>query len=138
VTDDLATWQGRFDHWFPDGAIASWQEEEGPWKPVIYAVPWVEVVAVQGNSPVILMRPYGTDRVVGPYVVVEHEILRLKPHLLLMATFENVVNHMLLTAGMDESKAAAMAPARAYQQANPFPPDALEGVNTDERARVGG
>lgn len=120
-----AGWQKKLDGWFPDGAIASWQEAPGPWSPVIYAVPWVEVVAVKGAWPVILLRPYGTDRVVGPYTVTGTEVLRTKPHLLLMVTFEGVENTMLWCAGMDESKATAMVSERAEQQANPYPPGDL-------------
>lgn len=114
-------WQQRFDAWFPDGAVASWMEEPGPWHPLIYAVPWMEVVAVDDGDPVLLMRPYGTARVVGPYPMTAHEVLRTKPHLLLAATVVGDDRRMLLSAGMDERRKVQIRPERADQQAHPYP-----------------
>ena len=114
-------WQKRFDAWFPDGAIASWQEEPGPGHPIIYAVPWVEVVAADGTDPVLLLRPYGTYRVVGPYKMTDYDVLRTKPHVLVLATVTGAPRPLLLAAGMDDRRKRQMAPERARQQAEPYP-----------------
>jgi hypothetical protein len=123
-----AQWQKKFDGWFPDGVIASWTGHAGPGKPVIYAVPWIQVGAMDGNDPVIVMRPYGTSRVVGPYHVTDYDLLRTKPHNLVMVTFEEASEHMVLAAGMDPRRREQMKPERAVQQARPVPPDMFRKV----------
>jgi hypothetical protein len=116
-------WQKLLDQVFPDGAVASWpHDDNAPGYPVIYMVPWLEVTGTAGLDPIVVMRPFGVDRVVGPFRMIGHEVLRTKPHILWAVTFQGVPNNpMIWCAAMGDSYAEQIAAERARQQADPFP-----------------
>lgn len=62
---DRAGWQHQIDQAFPRGALCTWEHLRGE-DPVIYRVPWIQVLDMAGMEPVVSMSVIEKSRVLGP------------------------------------------------------------------------
>jgi hypothetical protein len=103
-------WQHRLDRLFPNGAIASWNEDSP--QATIYLIPRIYVVEVQGDKPVVWMSAFaGSDKTLGPWLVTNVAPLKASPFAA-NVTFEGHSRTMRLNGGMDDRLAMVMLSER--------------------------
>lgn len=121
MADLKAQWQARLDREFPQGAVGSWVRPPNPAShPAIYNIPYIEVLAMAGLDPVLIMTVYGTgSKILGPWRVISYETLAEEPFTARRLTFAGTRDRLVLVDAVGDQMAAMMAQDRAEQKAHP-------------------
>jgi hypothetical protein len=110
-------WQRKLDTEFPDGAIASWAGQPPDQQPIVYSVPRITVIGMNGQWPVLDMPAAGSDKVLDGLRVVGWHIALTEPHLIVIASLDGEDadhEHLRLCAAVSPQMKNLMAPLRAY------------------------
>lgn len=107
----MQQYQRRFDEDFPRGLLASWDDPGGP--EFTYPVPRVEVIAMRGLDPQVMLPVDDWAKTVEG-VVVSYRVDRTDPCLVARVIFRGSQDrHMLWSAGVGPQLAVRLVPVRA-------------------------
>lgn len=111
----IARWQRKLDHEFPQGALAAWDDPSRP-DASSYLVTRPEVTGMQGLDPVIRFPVLGPDKVLGPLRCLSWTETQTEPVRVVGLTLEGS-RPLFLSTGLGKQQVADIAPERAELKA---------------------